>query len=84
MDVCVGGTVRAGATSITFTNPRPEPCTITGCKIPGWPPNPPTVPAAQGGTPGKLVIQLAERGPSGTYPYSVSCCPDAHPVIKLE
>ena len=85
IDVCKGGTVPAGATSITFVNYHPEPCTISGCKMPGWPPANPVIPAEQNGVPGKLTIQLAARlAVPGKYPYLASCCPGAHPVITIQ
>lgn len=84
MDVCKGGTIGPGATSITFTNDHSEPCTITGCNMPGWPANNPVVPAEQNGVPGTLTIQLAASVRSGTYPYQASCCPESHPKIIVQ
>jgi hypothetical protein len=74
MDVCEGGTIPGGATSITFTNNHSEPCTITGCKMPGWPPTNPVIPAASNGVPGRLVVQLPLAVPPGSYTYMASCC----------
>jgi hypothetical protein len=85
MDVCKGGTVPPGATSITFTNHHAEPCTITGCKVPGWPPNSPIIPAEQNGVPGRVTVELAARSAvPGKYPYLASCCPNANPVIIVQ
>lgn len=84
MDVCEGGTVRTGGTSITFTSHHPVPCTITGCKMPGWPAKKPAVPAEHNGVSGTLTVQLAAIVPPGTYPYQASCCTESHPVIKVQ
>ena len=83
MDVCKGGTVSAGSTSIRLTNNHPEPCAITGCEMPGWPANL-VVPAEQNGVPGTLTVQLAARVAPGTYPYQASCCPESHPKIIVQ
>jgi hypothetical protein len=84
MDVCRGGTVPAGSTSITFTNHHTEPCVITGCLMPGWPAINPVIPAEQNGIPGAATVQLAAIVRPGTYPYLASCCPNAKPVIIVQ
>jgi hypothetical protein len=84
MDVCKGGTVPPGTTSITFINHHPEACAITGCHMPGWPAVNPVIPAEQNGVPGTATIQLAAIVRPGSYPYLASCCPNARPVIIVQ
>jgi hypothetical protein len=84
IDVCKGGTIPAGATSFTFVNHHTEPCTISGLKMPGWPPTNPVIPAEQNGVPGQLTIQLSVMPAPGKYAYLASCCPGAHPVITIQ
>jgi hypothetical protein len=74
MDICKGGTVAPGATSITFTNHHPVACTITSCTLPGWPAAAPVVPAEKNGVPGELTVQLVAIVQPGTYIYTASCC----------
>src|SRR4051812_27609377 len=59
MDVCAGGTIGAGATSIEFINHHTEDCTITYCNMPGWPTTNQIVPKKVGSVPGKLTVQLS-------------------------
>jgi len=56
MDVCAGGSISVGATSITFTNHHTVACKITSCELPGFPPIPPDVVV-----PRKLVHSRARR-----------------------
>ena len=85
MDICKGGTIRSGATSITFTNHHPAACTITNCTLPGCPAIDPVVPAEQNGVPGKLVVQLVVVVQKGTYKYNASCCKKgANPQIQIK
>ncbi len=90
MDVCAGGTISIGATSITFTNNHPEPCNITSCDLPGFPPIPPDVqvPARVGSQPGTITVPLnpppSVVNPKG-YPYTPACCDeDTNPTIKVQ
>ncbi len=85
MDVCAGGTINAGATTVTFENHHPESCTISGCTMPGWPTSDPVVPAQQGGHPGTLTVQLSQPAVVGDYPYTASCCKKrTGPQIKVQ
>lgn len=85
MDICAGGTINAGATSITFTNHHMEQCTITSCGLPGWPTTPPVVPGKQGNNPGTKVVDLTTPATVGNYPYTPNCCPQAgSPEIKVQ
>jgi hypothetical protein len=85
MDVCAGGTINAGATSITFTNHHPEDCTITGCDMPGWPTTDPVIPGKQGSTPGSLAVDLSTPATQGTYDYTPDCCDEeTGPQIKVQ
>jgi hypothetical protein len=85
MDICAGGTISAGATSITFTNHHAEACTITGCSMPGWPTVPPQIPGKQGSNPGTGVVNLSVAAQPGNYPYTPDCCPQGGaPVIKVQ
>ena len=85
MDVCAGGTISAGATSITFTNHHTSSCTISGCNMPGWPTTDPVVPGKQGSTSGTLVVNLSTPAVVGNYPYAPNCCDQATPpAIKVQ
>ncbi len=93
MDVCSGGTINAGATSITFTNNNSNTSyTITSCTgsngqtMPGWPPNPPPVPAAQNGKAGSCIVVLTVAAVRGDYTYTPSpVCPlNTPPKIKVQ
>jgi hypothetical protein len=88
MDVCAGGTINAGATSITFTNNHTVPCNITSCSLPGFPTIPPpvVVPARVGSQHGTKTVPL---NPPPTvkddYPYTPDCChKETNPVIKVQ
>jgi len=88
MDVCSGGTINSGATSITFTNHHKVACNITSCTLPGFPPIPPNVvvPAKVGSQPGTITVPL-NPPPTvpGSYPYTPDCCDsDTPPVIKVQ
>jgi hypothetical protein len=79
MDICAGGTLSAGSTSVNFTNNHPESCTITSCNMPGWPTTPPVIPHG-GGT-----VHLTQPAPRGTYNYTPDCCHKrTGPQIKVQ
>jgi hypothetical protein len=85
MDVCAGGTISAGATSITFTNDHHEDCTITSSDMPGWPTTDPVIPKRQHGTPGTGVVYLTTPATVGDYDYTPDCCSDeTPPTIKVQ
>lgn len=85
MDVCAGGTINAGATSITFTNHHSEDCTITSCDMPGWPTTDPVIPRKQGSTPGSQIVELSTPATPGTYDYTPTCCDEeTGPQIKVQ
>lgn len=85
MDICAGGTIDAGATSITFTNNHNQQCTITSCNMPGWPTQPPVIPARSGSTPGTGVVNLSTPAQIGTYNYTPNCCDElTAPQIKVQ
>jgi len=84
MDVCDGGTISGGSSSITFTNSHTTQFTIntptnvnTGTDMPGWPATAPVVPAAHNGTAGSKVVQLSVNAQSNnTYEYTTTpACP---------
>jgi hypothetical protein len=87
MNVCDGGTISGGVTSITFTNPSTTTIyTITNCvstsngqTMPGWPATDPAIPKAQNGVAGTHTVQLAVAAqPGNTYQYTPSPqCPQA-------
>jgi hypothetical protein len=80
MDVCAGGTISAGATSITFTNHHDEECTITSCDMPGWPTTDPVIPKKKDGVAGTQVVDLTEPAVAGnTYDYTPDCCDEETP-----
>jgi hypothetical protein len=88
MDICAGGTINSGSTSITFTNNHHVPCNITSCSLPGFPAIPPivVVPARVGSNPGTKTVPL---NPPPTvkrdYPYTPDCCDkETGPVIKVQ
>ena len=85
MDICGGGTIGVGATSISFTNDHTESCTISGCTMPGWPTTDPVIPAKQGPTPGSGTVNLSAPATAGEYSYSPSCCKKrTDPTIKVQ
>jgi len=86
MDICAGGTVSIGATSISFTNDHPEQCTITSCDMPGWPTTDPIIPGRQGSTPGTGTVQLSTPAVAGgPYTYTPGCCKKrTAPVIRVQ
>ncbi len=65
MDVCDGGTINSGSTSITFTNNKTSSCTITSCTLAGWPTTDPVVPAKQGLRPWQRDRSALRGGTSG-------------------
>jgi hypothetical protein len=87
-DLCAGGTVAHvnGRASVTLTNHRANPCTITGLTLPNPSPAPNpnyTVPAASGSTPGSLTITF--DCVAGNYSYSSACCNQlTNPVIIVQ
>jgi len=91
MNVCDGGTVSPGITSIPFTNPSTTTAyTITSCKdssgntMPGWPATNPVIPMATGGVNGSHTVQLASSTISGkqyTYITSPACPIATNPKI---
>ena len=85
MDVCAGGTISVGSTSITFTNDHTVKCTITSCDMPGWPTTAPVIPKRQGGTAGRAVVNLNPPATAGCYTYTPDCCgPETNPTIKVQ
>jgi len=88
MDVCAGGKISIGATSITFTNDHPVICNITSCDLPGFPSIPPDVqvPARVGSQPGTTTVPLnPPPSVAGTYDYTPDCCDEeTPPTIKVE
>ncbi len=85
MDICAGGTVSVGTTSISFTNNHQQ-CTITSCTMPGWPTTAPVIPGKQGSTPGTGTVQLSiPAAAGGPYTYTPDCCKkETNPTIKVE
>ena len=72
MNVCDGGTVSSGITSIPFTNTSNTTAyTITSCKdangntMPGWPTTDPVIPKASGGVNGSYTVVLSVATISG-------------------
>jgi len=85
MDVCGGGTISVGATSITFENHHADDCTLSDCNLPGWPTTSPVVPKKVGGTAGTLTVPLNPPAVAGDYTYSPSCCTKrTNPTIKVQ
>jgi hypothetical protein len=83
IDLCAGGTASAGSTTITFTNHRPNACTITGLGTLLNCGNSFTVPAKANGVNGTKTCTII--GPAGTYPYQSTCCDDqTNPVIIMQ
>jgi hypothetical protein len=74
IDLCAGGTVSAGSTTITFTNHRPRACTITGLGDLLSCGDPFSVPAKANGVNGTITCTILSNAAAGTYPYSSSCC----------
>jgi hypothetical protein len=93
MNVCDGGTITGGVTSIHFSNPNTSTSyTITSCKdsngntMPGWPAIDPVIPIAANGVNGSHTVQLAVAAISGkTYNYTPSpaCTIGTNPQIKV-
>ncbi len=84
MDVCAGGTIDAGANTITLTNNHRVACNITSCSMPGFP-VPTQVPAKQGSTAGSTVVTLSSPATCGDYPYTPDCCDQGTPpAIKVQ
>ena len=86
MDVCAGGTINAGATSITFTNHHTVKCTITSCNMPGWPTTDPVIPKQENGVAGTQVVIITVPAVAGnTYNYTPNCCDQGTPPqIKVQ
>jgi hypothetical protein len=85
IDLCAGGTVSAGSTTITFTNHRPNACTITGLGSLLSCGNSFPVPAKASGVNGTKTCTILTNATAGTYPYSSSCCGDeTNPVIIMQ
>ena len=81
-DLCAGGTVSAGSTTITFTNHRPTACTITGLGSLVDCGNSFSVPGRSGVVNGTKTCNILSSATPGTYSYSSSCCDDEmNPVI---
>jgi hypothetical protein len=76
IDLCAGGTVSAGSTTITFTNHRPKACTITGLGDLLSCGDPFSVPAKANGVNGTITCTILSNAAAGTYPYQSSCCDD--------
>jgi hypothetical protein len=93
MNVCDGGTISGGVTSIPFTNTSTTTSyTITSCKdssgntMPGWPSTNPVIPMASGGVNGSHTVVLSVAAISGKeYTYITSpLCPQAtNPKIRV-
>lgn len=84
-DLCAGGTVSAGSTTITFTNHRPNACTITGLGSLLDCGNSFSVPGKSGSVNGSKTCNILSNAAAGTYPYSSSCCDDqTNPAIILQ
>ncbi|HEY2364560.1 MAG TPA: hypothetical protein VGK36_25820 [Candidatus Angelobacter sp.] len=81
-DVCAGATASPGSSTLTFTNHRNKPCTISDdgtamslqtllgvSSI--------TIPAKTGTPPvnGSSTATILPGAPTGTYTYNTSCCP---------
>jgi len=88
MNVCDGGTISGGVTSILFTNTsNTTSYTITSCKdsngntMPGWPATDPVIPMASGGVNGTHTVQLSVAAISGKqYSYTPNpLCPNNLP-----
>jgi hypothetical protein len=85
IDLCAGGTVSAGSTTITFTNHRPNACTITGLGNLLSCGNSFSVPAKANGVNGTITCTILSNAAAGRYPYSSSCCDDeTNPVIIMQ
>jgi len=84
-DLCAGGTVSAGSTTVTFTNHRPNACTITGLGSLLSCGNSFVVPARANGVNGSITCTILSNAAAGTYPYSSTCCDDqTNPVIIMQ
>jgi hypothetical protein len=80
-DVCAGGTVSAGETSITFTNHRSNSCTLsdngTANSLLALTGDSSIVVPAKSGTPpvnGTKTVDILSAATPGTYTYSSACC----------
>ncbi len=81
-DVCAGATASPGSTTLTFTNHRNGPCTLTDdgttmslLTLTGQ--SSILVPAKSGTPPvnGSSSATIQPGAPTGTYTYHASCCP---------
>ena len=85
IDLCAGGTVSAGSTTITFTNHRPNACTITGLGTLVDCGNSFSVPAKANGVNGTKTCNILANAAAGTYPYSSACCDEeTNPAIIMQ
>jgi hypothetical protein len=80
-DVCAGGTVSAGNTTITFTNHRTETCTVSddgsAKSLSALTGNSSVLVPAKSGNPpvdGSVTLNILTSATPGTYTYSASCC----------
>lgn len=84
IDCCSGNTYTLSpGQQFDFVNYQSQQAQVTSC-------NPPlaglsyTVPAAQGGTPGRCSAKVADQASPGTYTLGNTGCPSQHtPVIKV-
>ncbi len=80
MDICAGGTISIGATSISFTNNHDEDCTITSCTMAGWPTTAPVITHKQ-----TQSVPLSTPATKGDYTYTPNCCKKrTDPTIKVQ
>lgn len=84
-DLCAGATAAAGSTTLTFTNHRPNSCTITGLGGLVDCGNSFSVPAKANGVNGTKTCNILSTATAGTYTYSSTCCDDeTNPAIILQ
>lgn len=85
-DLCAGATASAGSTTLTFTNHRPNPCTITGLGNLVDCGNSFTVPAKVNGVNGTKTCNIVSNAAAGRYVYSSSCCDgeQTNPAIIMQ
>lgn len=84
-DLCAGATAAAGSTTLTFTNHRPKPCTITGLGDLVDCGDSFSVPAKANGVNGTKTCNILSIAAAGTYSYTSSCCNgETNPSIILQ
>jgi hypothetical protein len=85
-DLCAGATASADSTTLTFTNHRPNACTITGLGSLVDCGNSFSVPAKANGVNGTKTCNILSGATAGTYSYSSACCggPETNPAIILQ